>query len=393
MNFLHALTPGRCAITVATALLVFAGLQCGADDGEHPSLPDLRDAMPDVLPSPDAGTDADAAEDADTPETDAGPADDRITREAIDTKATLRTVERDFIGRPSLVVGGNKALFKRGSPVVVDAPKWEPLADVGAMDIHVLDAFDAQLCVADGAGALACSLDGSPLRPVGGTPGPIASISNSPEILPRELRGSLMAVDGRQWYIGPDYQLVLWPQGLHVPFAPIRGTAIISYRSKFEMYAVGANGALWVNELGHEGWAPRNSGTTRELRSIGVVDEQKIWAVGDEGTIVISYDGGATWYDEPSPTNETLRATKALYIWHGEGANMRLDWYRLIVGDHGTVLLSVNDNPFERIASGTHAALLALTVDGDKFVAVGERGTILRVDPALHDGTDGGTTR
>ncbi len=46
-------------------------------------------------------------------------------------------------------------------------------------------------------------------------------------------------------------------------------------------------------------WAVHRSGTGFDLISIfGTRDGKRVWAVGEYGTIVESYDGGASWGHE-----------------------------------------------------------------------------------------------
>jgi hypothetical protein len=54
-------------------------------------------------------------------------------------------------------------------------------------------------------------------------------------------------------------------------------------------------------------WVKRNSGTTQLLdRLFGTSDGERLWAVGDHGTIVGSNDGGASWTARNSGSNEML---------------------------------------------------------------------------------------
>ncbi|HET7456013.1 MAG TPA: hypothetical protein VFJ74_00050, partial [Gemmatimonadaceae bacterium] len=44
-----------------------------------------------------------------------------------------------------------------------------------------------------------------------------------------------------------------------------------------------------------QGWEPRSSGTTAELRGLSVVNERVAWASGTGGHVARTPDGGATW--------------------------------------------------------------------------------------------------
>ena len=55
-------------------------------------------------------------------------------------------------------------------------------------------------------------------------------------------------------------------------------------------------------------WAPQNSGVTTTLNDLFFADNQTGWAVGDNGIIVNTTDGGETWLPQESGTTEILRA-------------------------------------------------------------------------------------
>jgi photosystem II stability/assembly factor-like uncharacterized protein len=75
----------------------------------------------------------------------------------------------------------------------------------------------------------------------------------------------------------------------------------------------------------------RDSGTTQELTSIfGTSDGKHLWVVGQNGTILESDDGGATWTARNSGT------TNNLWSIFGTSGGQHL-W---AVGDHGTILES-----------------------------------------------------
>ena len=55
-------------------------------------------------------------------------------------------------------------------------------------------------------------------------------------------------------------------------------------------------------------WTPQNSGVTVLLNDVYFADNQTGWAVGDNGIIVNTTDGGQTWLPQASGTTEILRA-------------------------------------------------------------------------------------
>jgi len=55
-------------------------------------------------------------------------------------------------------------------------------------------------------------------------------------------------------------------------------------------------------------WTEQTSGTDQWLNDVHFVDNMNGWAVGDNGTIVATYDGGETWTTQTSGTTEKLRS-------------------------------------------------------------------------------------
>ena len=60
-------------------------------------------------------------------------------------------------------------------------------------------------------------------------------------------------------------------------------------------WAVGGNGTIVVTTDGGATWSAQTSGTSDGLNSVYFSDAQRGWAVGSTGTIVATTDGGATW--------------------------------------------------------------------------------------------------
>lgn len=59
-------------------------------------------------------------------------------------------------------------------------------------------------------------------------------------------------------------------------------------------WAVGASGAIVFSNDGGANWIQQNSGTNVTLRSVFAVNDQVLFALGDEGVIVKSINGGTT---------------------------------------------------------------------------------------------------
>jgi len=126
--------------------------------------------------------------------------------------------------------------------------------------------------------------------------------------------------------------------------------------------AVGVNGTIITSNDGGNSWVSRVSGTIRNLN--GVYCGSRCVAVGEYGTILSSSDNGATWSSQPSGTTQILNG-----IYCGSRC--------VAVGEYGTILTS-GDGGVTWIAqsSGTTQILNGVYC-GSRCVAVGEYGTIL----------------
>ena len=114
-------------------------------------------------------------------------------------------------------------------------------------------------------------------------------------------------------------------------------------------------------------WLPLTSGSTEHLRAVWAADASKVWAVGDNGTILSSSDG-ATWSAQTSGSTQHLRG-----IWGSSASSL---W---AVGDNGTILRSTDGTNWSAQNSGSIQPLRAIWGSSAGSVwAVGDNGTILR---------------
>ena len=68
-------------------------------------------------------------------------------------------------------------------------------------------------------------------------------------------------------------------------------------------WAVGWEGAILHTEDGGKTWQKQNSGSANLLQSVAFVSAQSGWAVGAEGEILHTEDGGKTWQKNIVPLN------------------------------------------------------------------------------------------
>ncbi|MBU4441897.1 MAG: IPT/TIG domain-containing protein, partial [Actinobacteria bacterium] len=73
-----------------------------------------------------------------------------------------------------------------------------------------------------------------------------------------------------------------------------------------DVWAVGANGTIANSIDGGANWGTQTSGVGVTLYGVCIADALNAWAVGDSGTIVNTTDGGANWGTQTSGTNACL---------------------------------------------------------------------------------------
>ena len=95
-------------------------------------------------------------------------------------------------------------------------------------------------------------------------------------------------------------------------------------------------------------WTEQASGTTEWLNDIHFVDNLTGWAVGNNGAIVATVDGGVTWATQTSGTTEKLRSVFFLSDTLGwvAGGTLNLTLLKTIDGGASWVPVS-HDIPFE----------------------------------------------
>jgi photosystem II stability/assembly factor-like uncharacterized protein len=120
-------------------------------------------------------------------------------------------------------------------------------------------------------------------------------------------------------------------------------------------------GATWTRQ------ATSLPPTGISLHGVWFVDRQHGWVVGDSGTILVTVDGGATWWTQLSPTTEKLLAVRF--------AGPATGW---AVGEKGTVLETTTAGlPWVSQTTGVKTTLRAVAVaEGTVWVA-GEEGVLL----------------
>jgi photosystem II stability/assembly factor-like uncharacterized protein len=142
-------------------------------------------------------------------------------------------------------------------------------------------------------------------------------------------------------------------------------------------------GTIATTSDGGEHWESRDPGTPVQLRSVAAAGPTDAWAVGDEGTILATHDGGRTFVPsnaviDGQPVTTQLIGTCFLDSSHG--------W---VVGADGLILVTTDGGlTFVRQPNGEPALHDLLDVDFVNLThgfAVGTAGVVLKT-------TDGGET-
>lgn len=130
-------------------------------------------------------------------------------------------------------------------------------------------------------------------------------------------------------------------------------------------WITGTGGTILRRDGG--GWARGEVPVTWEVWGVTGSANDDLAAVGQNGLVLHSVDGGATWQRQPSPTGATLFAVAT-------NASGRM----VAVGSGGTILVRDGDT-WELTPSPTGQALFDVRADGgDGFIIAGNAGLLLR---------------
>ena len=144
-------------------------------------------------------------------------------------------------------------------------------------------------------------------------------------------------------------------------------------------WAVGDDGTIVHTADGGRSWEPQTNTDKNTLLSIfGTGDGKALWAVGVRGAILHTVDGGQSWKPQTNPDKMNLRSL------YGPGDGKTL-W---AVGDHGGILHTVDGGQsWQEQTKGDGANLLSIFGAGDERAlwAVGAGGAIVHT-------ADGGQT-
>ena len=127
-----------------------------------------------------------------------------------------------------------------------------------------------------------------------------------------------------------------WRAGQLLGLMPASGGSASALRVRFTAanfidhrrgWAVGAEGQVFATRDGGRTWAQQTSNVRADLYDVKFLDEFEGWAAGAGGTLIYTTDGGAHWTLEPSGTTHALERLCFVGRTHG--------W---VVGFGGTII-------------------------------------------------------
>jgi photosystem II stability/assembly factor-like uncharacterized protein len=160
----------------------------------------------------------------------------------------------------------------------------------------------------------------------------------------------------------------------------------VSFVSRTQGWAVGENGTIMVTADGGEAWTTQAPPVAAGLNGVDFVDALTGWAVGDGGTIVATVDGGTTWHQQPSPSGVSLRAVSFIDAQRGWAAG-------------GSTVLATDDGGLTWVDSSVNDGTWTPDIESVSFVNA-THGWVAGYAPAQVGGdpgcvfatTDGGVT-
>ncbi len=131
-----------------------------------------------------------------------------------------------------------------------------------------------------------------------------------------------------------------------------------------------------ITTSSHGQWTQQNSGITENLNDVYCLTENNVVAVGDNGKIVKTIDGGINWIQKTSGTSQSLRKIQFININIGYA-----------VGFNGTVLKTIDGGEnWTSISVGSSSNLYGLSIlNENTFIISGDNGFIKKT-------IDGGTS-
>jgi photosystem II stability/assembly factor-like uncharacterized protein len=182
--------------------------------------------------------------------------------------------------------------------------------------------------------------------------------------------GSSTYVSGRSWYNNWDYITMRvayeWPNIVSGSNENLNSVSLPTFDSG---YAVGANGTILFTSNGGLNWSLQTSGTSNTLNDVSFVNSSTGTAVGDGGTILRLSGSGDEWVSQSSGTTSDLFSVHFVAIDEGTA-----------VGANGTIIRTTDGgNTWESQAASSITTLNSVFfVNSSTGFVAGNEGTILK---------------
>ena len=158
---------------------------------------------------------------------------------------------------------------------------------------------------------------------------------------------------------------------VEIPSSDVRGASglqSVSFCNPDIGWAVGADLILRSVD-GGQTWEKQRGGNDEVLYGIQCVNSAKAWAVGQDGLILSTEDGGKNWFRQESSTKATLARVR----WFD-----RIGWILGGITEKGILLRTSSDgSKWQRVPIESSEALFDIYLNGQMGWVVGARGSIL----------------
>jgi photosystem II stability/assembly factor-like uncharacterized protein len=116
----------------------------------------------------------------------------------------------------------------------------------------------------------------------------------------------------------------------------------VSFVNAFDGWAVGKRGIILNTSNGGTTWTRQTSGTTNELDGVAFADPLNGYAVGQNGVILATTNGGTTWIAQTSHTSQNLESVSTIFTGTvGIGTEVPNDYADAIaVGKNGVIRMT-----------------------------------------------------
>lgn len=136
-------------------------------------------------------------------------------------------------------------------------------------------------------------------------------------------------------------------------------------------WAVGNNGIILKTENGGTNWNTQSYSQSKKLNAVYSIDKNTAWSCGEMGTLIYTTDGGINWNLSPEVTGSALNSVFFYDALKGWSAG---DQFKTLASEDGGQSWLLQDN------SGNISLNALFFINSDLGWAVGENGYILKTE-------------